>query len=147
MHAYYLSPALIVSLFWAGGAQTTKPPASNPSSRALTLTGCVQRNEANTDQYTLVDRTDKTTYRLTGVEVRDYVGRRVQIMGGVVDSKKLKISGGLKPTPNVAAQAGAMDASRAATAAAGGSAPGTGPAPTLEFKIRSIRPTEGGCPE
>ena len=147
MHAYYLTRALVISLAWAAGAQTTKPQKSTPPSRALTLTGCVQRNEANTDQYTLVDRTDKTTYRLTGVQVRDYVGQRVQVVGGVVDSKKLKISGGLKPTPNVAAQAGAMDASRAATAAAGGSAPGTGPAPTLEFKIRSIRPTEGGCPE
>ena len=146
MHAYYLTPALVVGLAVAAGAQTAKTRPSTSSNRALTLTGCVQRNEVNTDQYTLVDGADKTTYRLTGVEVRDYVGRRVQVVGGVVDSKKLKISGGLWPTPNVAAQAGAMDASRAATAAAGGAAPGTGPAPTVEFKIRSIRPTEGGCP-
>jgi hypothetical protein len=146
MRLHYLSPVLIVGFSWVAGAQTTQAPPSSPPGRALTLIGCVQRNEANSDQYTLVNGTDKTTYRLSGVQVREYVGRRVQVIGGVVDSKRLKISGGLRPTPNVAAQAGAMDPSQAATAAAGGSAPGTGPAPTLEFKIKSISPTEGGCP-
>jgi hypothetical protein len=125
---------------------TTKAPAPKTSSRALTLSGCVQRSETAEDQYTLLDGTDKTTYRLTGTDVKDYLGRRVQVVGGVVDSKRLKVSGGLKPTPNVAAQAGALDPTQAATAAAGGAAPGSGPVPTLEFRIKSIRPTEGGCP-
>jgi hypothetical protein len=135
-----------VGLSWTAAAQTTKAPAP-PRGRGLTISGCIARSDAGTDQFTIVDQTDNTTYRLSGVPVREYVGKRVQVLGGVVDSKKLKISGGLKPTPNVAAQAGAMDPSQAATAAAGGSAPGTGPAPTLEFKVRSVRAAEGACPE
>lgn len=141
-----LSAVLIVGIAAAAAAQTTAVPPK-PSSRTLSLSGCVQRSDTATVQYTFVDGTNKTTYRLSGTDFRDYVGRRVQIVGGVVGSKRLQISGGLKPTPNVAAQAGAMDPSQAATAAAGASAPGTGPAPTLEFRIRSIRPAEGGCPD
>jgi hypothetical protein len=132
-----------VGISWTAAAQSSKTPP--PPSRALTLSGCVARSDAGTDQFTLVDQTDKTTYRLSGAQVREYVGKRVEVVGGVVGSKKLKISGGLRPTPNVAAQAGAMDPSQAATAAAGGSGPGTGPAPTLEFKVRSVRATPGDC--
>jgi hypothetical protein len=127
-------------------AQTSKSQAAPPpQSRGLTLSGCVARSDAGTDQFTLVDQTDKTTYRLSGASVREYVGKRVEVVGGVVNSKKLRVSGGLRPTPNVAAQAGAIDPSQAATAAAGGSGPGTGPAPTLEFRIRTIRPAQGSC--
>jgi hypothetical protein len=145
MHLRQLSAVLIAAVASGAAAQTTTAPAK-PSS-TLTLSGCVQRGDTAANQYTLVDRKNKATYRLSGTDVREYVGRRVQIVGGVVGSKRLQISGGLKPTPNVAAQAGAMDPSQAATAAAGGSGPGTGPAPTLEFRIKSIRPTEGGCPD
>jgi hypothetical protein len=133
-----------IGISWTAAAQTTKAPGQ-ARGRAITLSGCVARSDGGPDEYTLVDQADKTTYRLSGVPVRDYVGKRVQVVGGVVDSKKLKVSGGLRPTPNVAAQAGAIDPSQAATAAAGGSAPGTGPAPTLEFRIRSVRPADGDC--
>jgi hypothetical protein len=141
-----LAVLVLVGSATAAGAQTTAP-AAKPSSRTLTLSGCVQRTDTADAQYTLIDRKDGKTYRLSGTDVRDYVGKRVRVVGGVVASKRLQISGGLKPTPNVAAQAGAMDPSQAATAAAGGAAPGSGPVPTLEFRIKNIRPAEGGCPE
>jgi hypothetical protein len=147
MQSRCLALVLVIGAAAESGVQTTNAPAAKSPSRTLTLSGCVQRTDTAEAQYTLIDRKDGRTYRLSGTNVRDYVGRRVQVVGGVAASKRLQISGGLRPTPNVAAQAGAMDPSQAATAAAGGATPGSGPVPTIEFRIKSIRPAEGGCPE
>ena len=148
MRVNFCCAIVVVGIASALEAQTTSAPQSKSTAPdTLTLTGCVQRNDTGVDQYTLFDRKGKTTYRLTGTSARGYVGRRVEIVGTETAPKRLQIRGGLTPTPNVAAQAGDMDPSQAATARAGGSAPGTGPAPTLDFRVKSIRPAEGGCPE
>jgi len=121
--------------------KTTKTDAAKP----ITLSGCVVRGDSSTSPYTLSDSA-AGEYRLTGVDVRDYLGRRVQIVGGEVVPRKLTIVGGLQPSANVAAQAGDIDPARAATAAAGGSAgPGTVQLP--EFKVKSVRPISGSCPD
>jgi len=92
-----------------------------------------------------IDDADEGKYRLTGIKLSDYVGQRVQLAGAVVENKRLVIKGGLLPNANVAAQAGAMDPARAAVASAGGTAgPGTVDLP--EFKVKSVRPVSGGCP-
>jgi hypothetical protein len=123
---------------------TTKTQKANPS-KPITLTGCVVRGDSPTGPYTLSDTT-AGAYRLTGVDVRDYVGRRVQIVGGGVTPRKLSIVGGLQPSANVAAQAGDIDPVKAAEAAAGGVAgPGTVQLP--EFKVKSVRPVSGSCPD
>jgi len=120
------------------GAQQKKEPLKKPST--VTLTGCVQKSETPAGGYTLSDETG--IFRLTGVDVRDFVGRRVQIVGG--QPRGLKIKGGLFPSPNVAGQAGAMDPTRAAIAATdAGAAQATGAPP--EFRVRSIRPITGSC--
>jgi hypothetical protein len=125
-------------------AQDKKAPAK-PAAKTISLSGCVVRGETTPDQFTLEDELEGK-YRLSGVKLHDYVGRRVQIAGGVVGSNRLTIKGGLLPNPNVAAQAGAMDPARAAVASAGGSAgPGTVELP--EFKVRSVRPVTGECPD
>src|SRR6185295_8642194 len=69
-------------------AQTTKqkPP------KVLTLTGCVERDATGADQFTLTDKTAGTKYRVTGKDFREYLGRPIQVDGGVV-VKGLKISG------------------------------------------------------
>jgi hypothetical protein len=104
----------------------------------------VVRNEAVPNQFTLEDK-EEGRFRLSGINMSDYVGRRVQIGGAVPDSKKLVIKGGLTPNANVAAQAGSIDPVRAAVASAGGAAgPGTVDLP--EFKVKSVRPVSGGCP-
>jgi hypothetical protein len=123
--------------------QSDKPrPAPKVDSKTITLSGCVERGETTPTQYTLADAKEGT-YRLTGTDVRDYIGKKVEIVGAS-PTGRLKIVGGLTPTPNVAAQAGAIDPSRAATAAAGGSAgPGTVSLP--EFKVKSVRPVSGSC--
>jgi hypothetical protein len=118
---------------------SAQPPAKKPTT--LTLDGCVAKSETATNLFTLTDGTD--IYRLTGLDVRDYVGRRVQVATGA--PRRLVIKGGLFPSPNVAAQAGAMDPSRAATAATDASAAaGTGRLP--EIRVRSIKPIAGSCP-
>jgi hypothetical protein len=124
-------------------AQTKK--TEKPKDEVITLSGCVARAERTPGQYTLEDKKSGVTYRLTGTAVRDYVGQTVLIVGGSA-SKKLAIKGGLVPSPNVAAQAGAMDPARAAVASQGGSAgPGTVELP--EFKVKSVRPVGGPCGE
>jgi hypothetical protein len=128
------------------GAQekAAKPAKPEAAPKVLSLSGCVVRGEAVPNQYTIEDK-EAGSYRLTGTDLRDYIGRRVQLVGGVPNSKRLKIVGGLTPNANVAAQAGDMDPSRAAVASAGGSA-GPGVVELPEFKVKSVRPVSGGCP-
>jgi type 1 fimbria pilin len=116
-----------------------------PKPKTISLSGCVVRNEKTPTQFTLEDNEDGGIYRLTGINMSDYVGKRVQIGGAIADSKKLVIKGGLTPSANVAAQAGNMDPARAAMAAAGGAA-GPGIVDLPEFKVKSVRPVSGGCP-
>jgi hypothetical protein len=148
MRVYYCSTvALACSLvmFPALSTSAQTKAAKTKTNKVITLSGCVVRGETTPGQYTLEDKTAGGLYRLTGTDVRDYLGRRVQIVGGV-PSKRLTIVGGLTPNPNVAAQAGAMDPVRAAMAAAGGAA-GPGSVDLPEFRVKSVRPVSGGCPD
>jgi hypothetical protein len=136
---------VLVAVCAAPLAAQDKKTRAKPADKTLALSGCVVRDEKPPNQFTLEDATEGK-YRLTGLNLSDYIGKRVRIAGGVPDSKRLTIKGGLMPSPNVAAQAGAMDPARAAMAAAGGAAgPGTVELP--EFKVKSVRPVSGGCPD
>ena len=120
-------------------AQKPQKPPKN-----LTLSGCVVRDEKLPGQFTLDDPAAGGTYKLIGKDFREFVGRKVQLDGGLV-VKGFKVSGGLTPTPNIAAQAGALDPSRAAVQAAT-SGSGTGPASDVpEFRVKTIRTTGGAC--
>ena len=125
-------------------AQTKSAPKST-NNKPLTLVGCVQRSETTPDQFTLFDPEDGAIYRLTGIKVADFLGRRVQIVGGI-PSKRLVVVGGLTPSANAAAQAGAIDQTRSANAAAAApGGPGTLQLP--EFRVKSVRPATGTCPD
>jgi hypothetical protein len=126
-------------------AQEKGAKPSKPAPKIITLSGCVVRGETTPGQFTLEDKEVGLTYRLTGTDFREYIGQRVQLMGGV-PSRRLTIVGGLTPNANVAAQAGDMDPVRAATAAAGGAA-GPGNVQLPEFRVKSVRPVSGGCPD
>ncbi len=137
--------ALVLGLAPALLAAQDKDKKAPAAPKTISLSGCVVRGEKTPDSFTIED-TSHGKYRLTGVNLRDYIGQRVQIAGGVVETKRFTIKGGLMPNPNVAAQAGAMDPARAAVASAGGAAgPGTVNLP--EFKVKSVRPVSGGCPD
>ena len=124
-------------------AQTKTNPPPAPAAKTISLTGCVVRGEAGPNDYTISDAAEGP-YRLTGMKLRDYVGKRVLLAGGV-QTKRLQIKGGLLPNANVAAQAGAIDPTQAAMANAGGAA-GPGSVRLPEFRVKGIRPVAGGCP-
>jgi hypothetical protein len=126
-------------------ALTAQQKKSKAAAKTVSLSGCIATSEKSPEQYTLADA-NAGTFRLTGVNLKEYLGRPVQIAGAIVETKRLTIKGGLTPNPNAAAQAGAMDPARAAVASAGGSAgPGTVDLP--EFKVKSVRPGSGTCPD
>jgi len=140
-----LAMAVLTAATLAGQAKkadSTKN-AGKQKSEVITLTGCVTEGDKTPGQYTLEDKETGVRYRLTGTKVRDFAGQTVLIVGAS-GSKKLVVRGGLTPSPNVAAQAGAMDPARAAVASQGGSAgPGTVELP--EFNVKSVRPTGAAC--
>ena len=137
-----LSSARIALLVVLGAATVSAQKPAKPP-KTITLSGCVERDATKPEDFKLTDVKAKKTYRLVGADFREYLGRRVQIDGGVV-VKGLKISGGLQPNANIAAQAGALDPSRAAVqAATAGST--VGPTTDVQdFKVKTIRPA-GAC--
>jgi hypothetical protein len=104
-------------------APSQSPAAGSAAGKtALTLTGCVAR--ADIDRFTL-DDAKNGTFELKGKALDRYIGKRVEVRGS---SSGLHITGGLWPSPNVAAQAGGLDPAQAAVAAMpGGGTQGTGP--------------------
>ena len=121
------------------GAQRDSASTDKSSTKLVTLVGCVSGDAATPRQYTIVDAKGGTMYRLSGTDMGAYVGQRVQVTGG---SPRLRVGFGLTPSPNAAAQAGAVDPP---PAAAGTPTRGTGPAP--EFRVRSVKAVSGACPQ
>jgi hypothetical protein len=82
---------------------------------------------------------------LTGKNLKKFVGRRVEILGGP-PGRRVTFRTGLWPSPNVAAQAGAMDPAQAAIAnLPGGAADAVGVSPLPEFHVSQLRGVEGAC--
>jgi len=136
--------AALVALPLAQDKPDKADKAKKEPTPPVTLSGCVARSNGTPTQYTLNDETGTTMYRLSGMNVRDFVGKRVELVGAEPDSKRLKVKIGLLPDATVAGQRGSMDPGRAATAAAGGSAP-VGDVQLPEFRVRSVKPLDGGC--
>jgi hypothetical protein len=127
----------------AAGAQTPSPSESGPRS-PVELVGCVSAAPGATGSF-LFDDSGGGRYQLTGKSVRKYAGRMVRLVGGP-QGRRLSIRGGLWPSPNGAAQAGAIDAAQASIARQpGGAASGTGGANLPEFRVASVRRIDGTC--
>ena len=109
------------------------PPTSLPQpAKSVVVTGCVTADHIPPDQFTVRDAKSGISYRLHGVKIVAYENRRVRIVGG------------LYPTPNIAAQAGAIDPTQAAMATTG---PGIiGSSRSLDLGVTSVRPVRGWCP-
>jgi hypothetical protein len=114
-------------------APSDRTPAPKSTGATLVLTGCVPAGDAAATWFTLSDKRARTTYRLAGTDVRVYVGRRVQVFGGLV------------PSANIAAQAGAIDSTKVAMAVIDRSLPGTGDVQLNVLRINRIRPLKGSC--
>ena len=132
-------------------AQTQPAPTTAPKpdpNAPITLNGCVTRDYAdskNANAYTFIDNTDGSRYRLKGRSVSKYSGMSVQVVG-VVDTKKVSVVGGLYPSPNVAAQAGAIDPAKAAVAALpGGPTTGIGSVDLPTLNVSRLSLGSGEC--
>jgi hypothetical protein len=150
MHGHHarLAFGVLTAIALSSGTGATSAAQSSATkakkgSDVLMLNGCVTASADGRKMFTLVDSEFGQTYRLTGTDVRAYVGQHVEVLGA--PRRGLQIVGGLYPSPNVAAQGGSIDPTKAAMAAHG--AAGGSAARLVEFKVRSIRPTAGGCPE
>jgi hypothetical protein len=108
----------------------------------MTLAGCVSPKPAS-GAFTFTAK-DGTKYRLTGKNIKKYAGQEVEIVGG--EGKKLTVKGGLLPSPNVAAQAGAIDPGQAAIASQPGpTGGGTGTVELPVFTIDHVRGLSRSC--
>src|SRR5882724_9977642 len=115
-------PVVVATLALAASVSAQTPSPAPPSATGknkpapLVLTGCVTSTEPGT--LTLQDE-KKGRFQLTGHRLDLYIGKRVQVRGG--SDSGLHITTGLYPSPNIAAQAGAIDPVRAAQAELPGS--------------------------
>ncbi|MGH9408132.1 MAG: hypothetical protein ACRD1V_01605 [Vicinamibacterales bacterium] len=126
------------------GAQSQSPSGDTSGKRQapMTLAGCLSPTPAS-GAFTFTAK-DGTKYRLSGKNIKKYAGQEVEIIGG--EGKKLAVKGGLQPSPNVAAQAGAIDPGQAAIASQpGGTATGTGSVDVPVFKVNRVRGLGGSC--
>lgn len=122
--------------------ETPRPLDSRQQSKLLTMSGCVVADSTRSGRFSLFETDQAAQYRLTGADVRDYVGQRVEVSGTA--PRRLRIVGGLYPSPNIAGQAGAIDPQKAAIAA---TEPSTSEKPLPEFRVRSVRVIPGLCPQ
>ena len=141
--------ALLVLFHVAQGsaAQTAKPAPTAPAteSKEVRLNGCISRDVVRPGQFNFLDNSSGDKYRLTGKGLRKFVGQRVEIVGGP-PGKGVTFRTGLWPSPNVAAQAGALDLAKAAVAnLPGGAADAVGVNPLPEFHVVRLRGVDGGC--
>ena len=146
MFSSLLSPFVAMMLAMQA-ASTPAPSSATPkdTKTPLTLSGCVSRDSAAPGAFTFAETGTGTKYRLGGVGVRKYAGQRVEIVGAPV-GRRPTIRGGLFPSPNTAARAGALDPAQVAIASMpGGTNSGTGAVELPEFRVTRVRALEGSC--
>ena len=138
-----LATALAVQSGSAPPAPTPAPSAKKASE--IRLTGCISRERGTPGQITFLDKDGGAKYRLTGKGLKDFVGQQVEIVGGP-PGKGVTFRTGLFPSPNTAAQAGALDPAQISIARMpGGAADAPGSTPLPEFRVVRVRGVEGTC--
>ena len=146
----YLTGGLLAAMLMfqpaAGFAQNVKAKdAPKEAPKEMRLNGCISRDGATPGQFNFLDSDGGDKYRLTGKNLKKFVGQRVEIVGGP-PGKGVTFKTGLWPSPNVAAQAGAIDPAQAAIARMpGGAADAPGASQLPEFHVTRLRGLEGAC--
>jgi len=126
----------------ASGAQSPEPP--KPATARVELTGCVSLSPGSSGQFAFVDAGSGGTYRLSGRSVKKYAGQRVTLVGDP-STKRLRVRLGLWPSPNVAAQAGALDPAQESIARQAGGAANVPDTAVPELKVVRVQGAEGSC--
>jgi hypothetical protein len=144
-------PSLLAATMFAMQAAPAAParpaaPKKAATTPPITLTGCVSPDAAAPGSYTFSDTKTGTKYRLSGADLQKDAGKRQEAAVGS-GAWRVVIRGGLVPSANVAAQAGAIDPSKAAIASAtNGTNSGAASMPLPEFHVTRVQPTNGACP-
>ena len=94
-------------------------PAPPTIDALVTLLGCVTAPIGKEKAFRSPEIDGGDRYLLQGVDVRDFVGKRVEVSGSRT-RRRLVIRGGLYPNANMAGQAGDIDPTKAAMAAQAG---------------------------
>ena len=140
--------SLLAAAFLVAQAQQPAPAPKPDPNAPVTMNGCVTRDytdSKNANAYLFEDSADGSRYHLKGKSLSKYSGMSVQVVG-VIDTKKLRIVGGLYPSANVAGQAGAIDPAKAAIAAMpGGAATGTGNVELPTLNVTRLSLDKGEC--
>src|SRR6184192_1190695 len=127
-----------------GFAQAAKAPAKD-APKEMRLNGCISRDNILPGQYNFREDDSGDRYHLTGKNLKKFVGQKVEIVGGP-PGKGVTFKTGLWPSPNTAAQAGALDPAKAAIATLPGGAPDSPNQAALpEFHVIRLHDVEGAC--
>ena len=147
MAGYLISGLLAAMLAVQTSATPGQPSSKAPvkENKEIRLTGCVAKDRAQPGQFTFQDTDGGSKYRLTGKGLKSFVGHRVEVVGGP-PGKGITFRTGLLPSPNVAAQTGALDPAKVAVAnMPGGAADAAGPNTLPEFHVIRLHDVEGAC--
>ena len=153
MRTQMLTAAFCCAVLATTGCNRDKPEATTPAeatvktpvvpqNQEMTVTGCLRAGEA-TDTFVLTtaqtrDSAETATYQLSatqGVNLRDHVGKRVEVNGLVRSEQEVASSSPSQP-------------------AAGSTATGTAGTPTVQSRtqlqvrqmdVRSVKPAGGNC--
>lgn len=135
--------AMAFAAFLIGTASGQNAPANKaPKPTTVTHDGCVVASDTGKRAFTLDE--EGQTYVLKGVDLRDFVGKRVQVIGAA--PKRFTVVGGLYPSANVAAQGSSIDPTKAAIASQSGPTSQSA-RPSIEFTVKSVRLLSGTCAE
>jgi len=134
--------AMVVVSATVTAAQERPPSKEAPSS--IELTGCVSLTPNATGQFAIVDAASGNTYRLSGKNIRKYAGQRVTVVGGP-RKERLSLRFGLWPSPNAAAQAGAIDPAQESIARQPGGTASGAESKLPEFHVVRMRGADGAC--
>jgi hypothetical protein len=141
----YLIGMLAAALFTMQAAPA-RPTAPKKDTKPIAMTGCLSQDATTPGAFTFSDAKTGAKYRLSSVDTQKDAGKRGEISVGT-GALRVTIRGGLVPSPNVAAQAGAIDASKLAIASQpGGANAGTGNVRLPEFQATEIKTIKGSCP-
>ena len=128
----------------AASAPAPSSATSKETKATVTLTGCVRPNMAAPGTFTFAE-TGRARNIGWAPARGSTSGQHVEIVGAPV-GRRLTIRGGLYPSPNVAAQAGALDPAQAAIASLPGATnSGTGTVELPEFRMTRVRALAGSC--
>jgi hypothetical protein len=138
--------SLLAATLFATQTTLTQPSVPRKNTGAvITVSGCLSQDTATAGSLLFSDASTGAKDRPGGVDRRRDPGQRGEFVLGS-GSRSLTIRGGLVPSPNVAAQASALDPVRSAIARTSGGSSRMASTPVPDFRAWRVQPIGGSCP-